>query len=357
MSRKTNETMRCMMILSCIIIFLQSSQTVAFSPDLRGRAAAVRCNQSLIYNRQRSCHLYTNISDSEEVSSEPLQFSRRKGRKRALLRKYGKAIALSTTLMYGPMASAPFARRIAGSTAQAAASTVAPSKADYNFQDFKDVKKKLSLAPGANAQKYQEILERVEVEGETALKNMKPGDLESALKIGGSDAEGRESTVGKAGRGKKKAQKKQSTKQQVSDWESDEFGFGDEDEDEFEGVMNIGSSTSKLAKGARKASSGSESGKGDVLITDKMAYNNYQEALGKEDQMKTIKRLSFYSILPVGVITLTRGQIRAYKEKKRVKRGLALFEQEKKEIEEEMKRKGNKDDDDGDDGDDDDDDY
>jgi len=355
MSRETNETMRYMIIVSCIIILLQSSQTLAFSSDLRGRAASVRSNQSLIYNRQRSCHLYTNISDNDEVFSEPLQISRHKGRKRALLRKYGKAIALSTTLMYGPMASAPLARRLTGSTAQAAASTVAPSKADYNFQDFKDVKKKLSLAPGADAQKYQEILERVEVEGETALKDMKPGDLESALKIGGSDEKGSESVLGKAGRGRQKAQKKQSTKQQVSDWESDEFGFGDEDEDEFEGVMNIGSSTSKLAKGARKASSGSDSSKSDVVIMDKMAYNNYQEALGKEDQMKTIKKLSFYSILPVGVITLTRGQIRAYKEKKRVKRGLALFEQEKKEIEEEMKRKGNKDDDDGDDDDDDDD--
>jgi phosphopantothenoylcysteine synthetase/decarboxylase len=86
-----------------------------------------------------------------------------------------------------------------------------------------------------------------------------------------------------------------------------------------------------------------------------MAYNNYQAALGKDDHMKTIKKGAFYSIFPVFAITMIRGQLRAYREKKRVKRGLALFEQEKKDYLEEKKRKkeeGEEDDDDDDDDDD-----
>jgi hypothetical protein len=180
---------------------------------------------------------------------------------------------------------------------------------------------------------------------------MKPGDMEAALTVGGS-GDGASSATGKAGRASKKAQKKQSKKQTVSDWESDEFGFGEEEEDEFEGVLNMGSTPGKPAKGKRKSATGDDSAKGDVILTERMAYNRYQEALGKEDQMKTIKKLGFYSIFPVFAITLIRGQIRAFREKKKVKRGLALFEQEKREYEEERKRKGK---DGGDDDDDDDD--
>jgi hypothetical protein len=304
---------------------------------------------------ERSRALQMTISDDREPTLQVQNRSHLVGRKRAILRKYSRAIALSTTLIYGPMASAPLARRfVGGSTAHAAASTVAP-QSDYNFQDFKDVKKKLSLAPGANVQKYEEILQRVEVEGKAALEDMKPGDLEAALTVGGS-GDGATAATGKAGRASKKAQKKQSKKQAVSDWESDEFGFGEDEDDDFEGVLNIGSTSSKPAKGKRKSAIRDDSAKGDVIITDRMAYNKYQEALGKEDQMKTIKKLGFYSIFPVFVITLIRGQIRAFREKKKVKRGLALFEQEKKEYEEEMKKKGKGggyDDDDDDDDDDD----
>ena len=347
------KTTQCLLALACSIIWsMQLSQTAAFSSNLVGRRASMKCTRSLSAN-QRVCYPYMSSSSNEEVSSTLQSQRLRKGRKRALLRKYTKAIALSTTLIYGPMASTPLARRVVGSTAHAAASTLAPSKGDYNFQDFKDVKKKLSLAPGANVQKYEEILERVEVEGDNALENMKPGELESTLIIGGTKEESA-ANGGKSGRVKKKASKKQAKKQQVSDWESDEFGFGDEEEDEFEGVMNIGTLSNKPSKGKGRSSSNDNTGKGGVVVTDRMAFNNYQESLGKTDHMKTIKKLSFYSIFPVGIITTIRGQIRAHKEKKKVKRGLALFEQEKKEYEEEMKKKGNRRDDDDDDDDDDD---
>ena len=100
------------------------------------------------------------------------------GRKRALLRKYGKAIALSTTLLYGPM--------VFGSTAHAASTTAAaPNPTDaWKFKDFKDIKMKLSLAPGANVGEYEEILAKVEVEGEAAFDDEKYGKKEAALTIG-----------------------------------------------------------------------------------------------------------------------------------------------------------------------------
>jgi ribosomal protein S14 len=283
----------------------------------------------------------------------------RTGRKRALLRKYSKAIALSTTLIYGPMTSAPFARRsfIGSSNAHAAASTTSlvPSSGNaYNFQDFKDVKKKLSLAPGANVQAYEEILERVAVEGDDALQGMKPGEMEAALTIGKTSVDSGESAAKETG--KKKIQKKQSKKQQVSEWESDEFGFGEDDDDDIDsGVLKIGSSASSPSevKGKAPSVSGDNSGKGDVVVTDKMAYNNYQAALNRKDHMKTIKKGAFYSIFPVFVITMIRGQVRAYIEKKKVKRGLALFEQEKKDYIEERKKQGSKGEDDDDDDDDD----
>lgn len=339
------------MIPLCTILCLQLSRTMAFSNGLAGQRASVQCDRS-----SRNCELQMTTSDDESRSH---QNGHRTGRKRAILRKYSKAIALSTTLIYGPMASAPLARRfIGGSTAHAASSAVAPSQSDYNFEDFKDVKKKLSLAPGANVQKYEEILDRVAVEGDAALGDLKPGELET-LTIGGSGEGEGAATIGKKGRSKRKTPKKQIKKQQVSEWESDEFGFADEEEDELEGVLNMGR-TVKPVKGKRKSAvAGVDREKSsDVVITDKMAFNNYQEALSKTDHIKTLRKLSFYTISPVFVITMIRGQIRAYREKKKVKRGLALFEQEKKEYEEELKnKKKNKNKGDGEDGDDDDDDY
>ena len=147
--------------------------------------------------------------------------------------------ALSTTLLYGPMATMPSARRVLGATAHAASSTAAPASGGaYNFQDFKDIKGKLSLAPGANVGEYEEILAKVEVEGEKALEDRKYGE-KAALTIGDSGEEGGDAASSsesekkgrRATRAERKAQKKaQKKKSQVSEWESDEFGFGEDDD-------------------------------------------------------------------------------------------------------------------------------
>merc|ERR1712029_1294060 len=94
----------------------------------------------------------------------------------------------------------------------------------------------------------------------------------------------------------------------------------------------------------------------DVMLTDKMAYNNYQEARSKADQINVIKKGAFYSIFPVFVITTIRGQIKAWKERRWVKQGLAIVEGERQKYLEEKKKKRDRDKDDGDDVDDDDDD-
>lgn len=363
-------------VLSFACLCSQSPTAMAFSSEVFGWTTPLRCCRSnflqqLIFVSERgnsqSRELRMTSPDFEDEETNKFheqarlnQNCHRTGRKRALLRKYSRAIALSTTLIYGPMASTPFARRsfIGCSNAHAASSTtkLVPSSGNvYNFQDFKDVKKKLSLAPGANVQAYEEILERVAVEGDDALQGMKPGEMEAALTIGGTSVESGESTAKETG--KKKIQNKQSKKQKVSEWESDEFGFGDDDDDDADsGVLTMGSSASSPSKikGKVPLASGDNAGKGDVVVTDKMAYNNYQAALSKTDHMKTIKKGAFYSIFPVFVITMIRGQVRAYREKKKVKRGLALFEQEKKDYIEERKKQGNKGEDDDDDDDDDD---
>ncbi|KAL3790693.1 hypothetical protein HJC23_009793 [Cyclotella cryptica] len=194
-------------VLSLTCLCLQSPTAMAFSSAVAGRRTSLRCSRSSFVQQlmnaseqgnSQSCQLQMTSSDFEggqgnkphdKASPSLNQNFHRTGRKRALLRKYSKAIVLSTTLIYGPMASAPFARRsfIGSTNAHAAASTtslVSSSGSAYNFQDFKDVKKKLSLAPGANVQAYEEILERVAVEGDDALQGMKPGEMEAALTIG-----------------------------------------------------------------------------------------------------------------------------------------------------------------------------
>jgi hypothetical protein len=301
--------------------------------------------QSIVSDARHLLQMSSKVN--EDDTSSPCR-GNPPGRKRALVRKYGKAIALSTTLLYGPMLSVPFARRTLGSTAHAAASTAtAPSKTDaYNFQDFKDVKKKLSLAPGANVQEYEEILERVAVEGDEALEELKYGQKEAALTIGGDDdgagGEGGRGTLTRAEkRAQKKRQKQQSKNQQVSEWESDEFGFGEDDDDDLDsGVLTMGSSSTS-SPGSKLSPSKSGGGKGDVVVTDKMAYSNYKAPDTKEDHMKKIKKGAFYSIFPVFVITMVRGQIRAYREKKWVKKGLAIVEEERKAYLEEKKKKKN----------------
>lgn len=311
------------------------------------------------------------------AATQKIQQQRIPGRKRALIRKYGKAIVLSTTLLYGPMATMPSIGRhhTLGSRAHAAspamiATSTPVSGSDYKFKDFKDIKGKISLAPGANVQQYEEVLAKVEVEGEKAFEELKTGDV-AALTIGeSSDVLGETSSTitGGKSRTKKKSQKNGSdTKSQVSDWEADEFGFEEGDDDDFDsGVFSLGSGSStttkkgKLSPSKSKQSDGSGGkgrGGGDVLLTDKMAYNNYKAPMAKEEKDKVIKKLAFYSIFPVFVITTVRGQIKAYKEKKWVKKGLALVEEERQRyLEEKKKKKDGKDDDDDDDDDDDNDD-
>jgi hypothetical protein len=344
------------------IISPQSQLATAFSPANPQQLIASRILVSPESNKSL-CHMRMSKEVNNDSDNGIPRSQRSVGRKRALLQKYGKAIVLSTTLLYGPMASMPAARRILGSTAHAA-STVATATAptsgsDYNFKDFKDIKGKLSLAPGADVQQYEEILAKVEVMGEKALEDAKY-ESKAALTIGDSGSEGgvKSSDQQTDGRRGKKAQKQK----QLSDWESVEFGFGDADDEDFdEGVISLGSGATtkkgKLSPSSKSKSgvtdSGGKGGGGDVLLTDKLAYNNYKAPLSKDEQMKTIKKGAFYSIFPVFVITMIRGRIKSYKEKKWVKKGLAIVEEERKKYLEEKKKKkegkkpGDDDDDDG----------
>ena len=78
-----------------------------------------------------------------------------------------------------------------------------------------------------------------------------------------------------------------------------------------------------------------------------MAYNNYKPKMSKDEQTKVIKKGAFYSIFPVFVITMIRGQVKAWKERKWVKKGMAIKEEEYKTyLEEKKKKKEGKDDDD-----------
>ena len=118
-------------------------------------------------------------------------------------------------------------------------------------------------------------------------------------------------------------------------------------------IVKIGDIVSSKGGGktspSKKSKSGGESGgSGGVVLTDKMAYNNYKAPMSKEEQTKAIKKIAFYSIFPVFVITTIRGQIKAWKERRWVKKGLALRDEEYKQyLEEKKKKKDGKGDDDG----------
>ncbi|KAL7553230.1 hypothetical protein ACHAWF_017341 [Thalassiosira exigua] len=370
-----SSTMRCM----CFGLIVMATASLGNNPvegfsvgDIRAYStmkpsfASQRVKAAKI-NSEHTLQLRMRRNEEDSKCSESYDRQRTPGRKRALLRKYGKAIALSTTLVYGPIASVPSARRTLGS-AHAASTMSAPAPTDdsaYNFKDFKDIKGKLSLAPGANVHQYEEVLAKVEVEGEKALEDIKYGDKEAALTIGeggetesSSSSDEGEVTGRRTKRAERKAQKKKQKKSEVSEWESDEFGFGDEEDEDFDsGVLSLGGSTTSSGKTGPSKSKGGDSGGGgggDVMITDKMAYNNYKPSVSKEEQIKLIKKGAFLSIFPVFVITTIRGRIRAWKEKKWVKQGLAIVEEERQKYLEEKKkqREGKKDDDDDDDDDD-----
>lgn len=375
-SRTLPSSIRCFCFGLILIatISLQSESILAFSVGDSPQSFVLSHHQrvsecrssrfaqtmSMSYNEEDDS---SNCSNNEHDTSNTHNSKRYPGRKRAILRKYGKAIAISSTLLYGPMATMPSARRFTSTTAHASttAKAAVPTRSDYNFKDFKDIKGKLSLAPGANVQEYEEVLAKVEVEGEEAIKDLKK-ESAAALTIGDTGEEGGVDTTSgssevatgrRAKRAQKKAQKKKK-QSQVSEWESDEFGFGEDydDEDDFDsGVLSLAGSSKGGGKTlpSKKSKSGGESGgSGGVVLTDKMAYNNYKAPMSKEEQTKAIKKIAFYSIFPVFVITTIRGQIKAWKERRWVKKGLALRDEEYKQyLEEKKKKKDGKGDDDG----------
>lgn len=373
-SPRRTATIRCFgLVLFIATVSLQTNSSLAFS--VRDSSAKIQISSTYASRRIASTESSrltlrrsTSSNSNGDESLDECHTKRRiSGSKHTLLRKYVKAVALSTTLLYSPMATMPSACRVLrGSTAHAA-STIPKSLtsgSDYNFQDFKDVKKKLSLAPGANVEAYEEILAKVEVEGEAALEDQKKG---AALTIGDSGEEGEKgsSTAGdsetKARRraSKRAERRKQKKTQEVSEWESDEFGFGeaDGDEDFDSSVLSFGGNTASITKlSPSKKSKLSEAGSGkdgggDVVLTDKMAYNNYKASLSQEEKTSLIKKGAFYSIFPVFIITTIRGQIKAWKERKWVRKGLAIKEEERQNyLEEKKKKKEGKSDDDDDDG-------
>jgi len=313
-------------------------------------------------------HLGLNNEDDNCVDRKPRTTQRISGRKRAWLRKFGKNMALFATLLCGPMTSIPSARRIVGSTANAASSSVAspspsaPSAAGdgsaYTLKDFKGMEGKLSLAPGIVAEEYDEMLEKVEVEGRTALDDaIVIGDSGGA---GNGDTSSRETKGGRSA--SKRARRKKQKESQLSEWELDEFGYdADGDNDLDKGVMSISGSRKagkKLSQSKKSKGDSTEGGKGgNAVMIDKMAFGSYKAPLPQEEKIKTVRRKSLYAAVPFCSALLLRGQVRIYRERKWVKKGLTIMEEERqKHLEEKKKKKeGNQDDDDGEDDDDDDD--
>merc|ERR1711862_654888 len=244
------------------------------------------------------------------------------------------AIALSSTLLYGPMATMPSTRRISGHTAHAASSIAAPQKtSDYNFQDFFEDKDKLrSLKPGANLQS------KVEFEGDAVSEGLSY-DKRDAPTIGKSGDGGERSGAArkKMGRRSKKA---------------DEFGFGDDDN--LDGLVALKvKSGGKVGETKTKVGESASSDSGSVMLIDRMAFNNYTPEKPKEERIKIIKKTTFIISIPYIIVLFTRGRIRDWKEKRWVKKGLAIFEEDRRKyLEEKKKNKGQGDDNDGDDDDD-----
>mmetsp|Transcript_41173 Transcript_41173/g.86356 ORF Transcript_41173/g.86356 Transcript_41173/m.86356 type:complete len:616 (+) Transcript_41173:209-2056(+) len=361
-------TIRCFGLVLIATIAWQTNYATAFSVSDTSAKTSISSSSFASHriasteSNRHTLRMSANSNNDDDNCNEPLTTRRITGRKRALLRKYGKAVALSTTLLYGPMASIPSAR------ASTTAATKPGTGSDYKFKDFKDIKMKLSLAPGADVENYEEILAKVEVEGEAALEEQKKGAAAAALTIGDSGEDeggeatssGIESGTKKGRRASKRAQRKKQKKSQVSEWESDEFGFGEDDDEDYDsGVLSFDGSSSAGASNSpsKKSKSGGDPGTkgdggGDVVLTDKMAFNNYKAKLSQEEKTKIIKKGAFYSIFPVFVITMIRGQVRAWKEKKWVKKGLAIKEEEfQSYLEEKKKKKEGKGDDDDDDDD------
>jgi hypothetical protein len=56
---------------------------------------------------------------------------------------------------------------------------------ESGINSWKDIKGKISLAPGANVQQYEEVLAKVEVEGEKAFEELKTGDVAAFFAVEG----------------------------------------------------------------------------------------------------------------------------------------------------------------------------
>lgn len=294
---KNASSIRCISfsLVLIVTVSLQSNNAMAFSVNCCSPISIASQRVVSSQSNTRYSHILSmprTDEDSNDSEHHPTQSIH--GRKRSLLRKYGKAIALSTTLLYGPMASIPSGRHNlrliahAASPAMATTTTAAVplTGSDYKFKDFKDIKGKISLAPGVNVQQYEEVLAKVEVEGEKAFEDLKTGDIaaltigESRVEVGGASASGSKSRA-------KKMQKESTKKRQVSEWESDEFGFGEGDDDDFDsGVLTLaGSSAPKqgklsLSKSKAGGSDGGGKGSGDVLLTEKNGIQQLQGAIG-----------------------------------------------------------------------------
>jgi len=388
--------MRChFCLVSLATVSFQCNRSMAFSVctmsnnrflvPLSSFASQKQIDPSRGRKKVALTHLGLNDKDDNCVDQKPRTTQRISGYKRALLRKSGKTIALFTALLCGPMASMPSTRRIIGSTANAASSSVtAPSPSAstksgdgsaYKFEDFKGMEGKLSLAPGAIVEEYDEILAKIEVERGKALEDGKDAQKQSDISIGDSGGAGDGDSVlsspssreTKGGRSaSKRAQRKKQKESQMSEWELDEFGYdADGDNDLDKGVMSFngsskGASSNKLSpskKSKTSAGDSTEGGKGgNVVVIDKMAFSNYKAPLPQEEKIKTIKKGTAYGLLPFATMLTIRGQVRAYRERTWVQKGLAIMEEEKQKYLEEKKKKkeGKKDDDDGEDDDDDD---
>merc|ERR1711957_805883 len=156
--------------------------------------------------------------------------------------------------------------------------------------------------------------------------------------------------------------KKKQDENQISEWESDEFGYDADGGDDFDtGVMLItgrgkNAPSNKLSPSKTSNKSDGDStrkGKGgDVVLTDKMAFNNYRASLSPVDKITSIKKGTACFFFPMLIITTIRGQVRAYREKKWVQKGLTIKEEERQNyLDEKKKKKEGKNDDNDDDDD------
>ena len=116
----------CLSLILVAAISLQIDCTVAFSNSPRSFVTThhhhhrtSECKIRPSNNMYMSSEDDSNYNEYKQQQSNNNNQQKVTGRKRAIVRKYGKAIAISTTLLYGPMACLPSTRRITSTTAHA----------------------------------------------------------------------------------------------------------------------------------------------------------------------------------------------------------------------------------------------